>query len=150
MIEDTRFSKRRKEQQHTTTNNNKKKLVNRRGRRGARAGKKNDEYDDSSDEDDEDEDGSTMVDDADDNDVVDDSNEDEDYDGKRRATAGRQYEDESTFEKEYLLSLMFAHFDQNNNGKLDYAELQKVGEKNWSRIFSRLFSSRWSFHMLCT
>ncbi|CAG7822035.1 unnamed protein product [Allacma fusca] len=28
--------------------------------------------------------------------------------------------------KDYLLSLMFSHFDQNNNGGLDYAELQNV------------------------
>jgi len=28
--------------------------------------------------------------------------------------------------KDYLLSLMFSHFDQNNNGALEYEELRKV------------------------
>lgn len=32
--------------------------------------------------------------------------------------------------KDYLLSLMFSHFDQNNNGALEYDELEKVSTKN--------------------
>ncbi len=28
--------------------------------------------------------------------------------------------------KDYLLSLMFSHFDRNNNGALEYEELHKV------------------------
>lgn len=53
---------------------------------------------------------------------------------RRSSLLRGQRADESTFQKEYLLSLMFAHFDQNNNGKLDYAELQKIGmEQNIKR-----------------
>ncbi|ODN02108.1 Follistatin-related protein 5 [Orchesella cincta] len=65
-----------------------------------------------------------------DEDEDDDSNEDgndERQQQQRNSASGLHHDDESTFQKEYLLSLMFAHFDQNNNGKLDYAELQKVG-----------------------
>ncbi|CAL8127004.1 unnamed protein product [Orchesella dallaii] len=94
------------------------------GRRAKSRSSRRNDNDGDEDDDEEVED----ADDDDDNDVEDDSNEDgNDEREQRNSASGMQYDDESTFQKEYLLSLMFAHFDQNNNGKLDYAELQKVG-----------------------
>lgn len=39
--------------------------------------------------------------------------------------------------KDYLLSLMFSHFDRNNNGALEYDELHRVSlhQKTWGSSF---------------
>ena len=46
--------------------------------------------------------------------------------------------------KDYLLSLMFSHFDQNNNGALEYDELHKVCTGTFS-IFFHYFLSHLDF-----
>jgi hypothetical protein len=40
--------------------------------------------------------------------------------------------------KDYLLSLMFSHFDQNNNGALEYEELHKVCRNSFLPSSSKL------------
>lgn len=127
LIGDSRFKKKKKPSRGSGKHGKHFQSNRSRGSRNSGSSRKNDDEDDNNRNDDDNiqDDSVEQQTDADDNDLEDDSDEVVDN-ARHNAAFGRQHADESKFEKEYLLSLMFAHFDQNNNGKLDYAELQKV------------------------